>query len=138
MLQGVVADLDEPVPPNNIRWFSSRQGLLGYGARLGINTLEPGMHQLLLRAVDAEGYYDKAETAVFITENTHLPLALGDLNLDSYVNAADLAILLNYVCYHIQPGGGEFRAPLMMADLNQNQAVNAQDLVLMANQLAGN
>jgi hypothetical protein len=138
VLQGVVADLDEPVPPNNIRWFSNRHGLLGFGARLGVNTLAPGMHRLLIRAVDADGHVGQAETAVFITENTRLPLAMGDLNLDSYVNAADLAVLLNYVCYHIQPGDGEFRAPLMMADFNRNQAVNAQDLVLMANQLAGN
>ena len=137
-LRGVVADLDAPVPPNNIRWLSSRQGLLGTGERLNVNTLEPGMHRLLFRAMDADGMIDQAETAVFITENTHLPLALGDLNLDSYINAADLAVLLNYVCYHFQPGGGEFRAPLMMADVDGNQAVNAADLVALAHLLAGN
>jgi hypothetical protein len=138
VLHAVVTDPDEPVLPNNIRWYSSQQGLLGYGARLGVTNLVPGMHRVMCKASDGDGYYAQAETAVYILPNTNRPLAMGDLNLDSYVNAADLAILINYVCYHIQPGGGEFRAPLMMADLNGNQVVNAQDLVVMANMLAGN
>lgn len=54
-LQGSASDLDDgTLPQNNIKWQSSRDGLLGFGQKLAVTTLSEGHHTITLTVEDLD------------------------------------------------------------------------------------
>jgi hypothetical protein len=56
---------DGEVAPDRIQWRSSRDGVLGTGARL-VAKLSPGKHKIIVRATDREGMRGEAAVLVVV------------------------------------------------------------------------
>ncbi|MCB9121932.1 MAG: hypothetical protein H6640_19585 [Caldilineaceae bacterium] len=64
---------DGRIPDGQLAWSSNRQGALGVGPSLPVNTLQPGQHTITLTATDANGQSGTATINVFIGERLYLP-----------------------------------------------------------------
>jgi hypothetical protein len=74
VLQGMGVDLEDgTIPDENLHWSSDRQGSLGSGPSVGLNTLERGWHTITLTVVDSNGASSIASIQVFIGTQIYLP-----------------------------------------------------------------
>jgi uncharacterized repeat protein (TIGR01451 family) len=72
---GMGSDLEDGMLPDEaLSWSSDRQGVLGSGPSLAINTLQPGLHIITLTVHDSDGQTASAAVPVFIGARVTLPL----------------------------------------------------------------
>jgi hypothetical protein len=64
------------LPDEALVWSSDRQGMLGTGSSLPLNTLQPGLHLIKLTATDSKGHASVLTIGVFIGERTYLPVIM--------------------------------------------------------------
>lgn len=77
VLQGIGIDLEDgTLPDAALQWSSDRQGVLGVGPSLPINTLIPGEHVITLRAQDSAGLTGSAVAHILIGYRDYLPVML--------------------------------------------------------------
>jgi hypothetical protein len=75
VFQGTATDLEDgALPDAAMRWSSDRQGSLGIGPTVALNTLEPGEHTVTLTAVDRYGQVAGASVVVFVGHRVYMPL----------------------------------------------------------------
>ena len=75
VLQGSATDMEDgSLPEGSLAWSSDRQGALGLGPSLPVNTLQPGRHVITLAATDSAGHTVTATTAILIGWSTVLPV----------------------------------------------------------------
>ena len=74
VLQGTGQDLEDgTLPDENLTWSSNKQGGLGSGPSLGMNSLQPGLHIITLTATDSFGAKSSSTVQVFIGYRTYSP-----------------------------------------------------------------
>jgi len=74
VLQGIAVDLEDgTLNDAALRWSSDRQGALGIGPSLPINTLAPGAHTIKLQVQDSAGVTGAASVHIFIGYKNYLP-----------------------------------------------------------------
>lgn len=67
VLQGGATDLEDgPLSGGSLRWSSDRDGALGTGESLALNTLSAGLHTITLRATDSQGAFSEATVTVLV------------------------------------------------------------------------
>jgi len=72
---GLGSDLEDgTLPDEALAWSSDRQGALGSGPSLAINTLQPGSHTITLTVHDSAGQAATATAQVFVGTRVALPL----------------------------------------------------------------
>jgi hypothetical protein len=72
---GLGSDLEDgTLPDEALAWSSDRQGALGSGPSLAINTLQPGLHSITLTVHDSAGQAATATAQVFVGTRVALPL----------------------------------------------------------------
>jgi hypothetical protein len=75
VLQGSAMDMEDgSLPEGSLVWSSDRQGELGIGSSVAINTLQPGMHIITLTATDSFGISVKTSVKVYIAYPIYTPL----------------------------------------------------------------
>ena len=67
---------DGTLPDGALVWSSDRQGVLGTGPSLPLNTLQPGLHVIKLSATDSKGHASVLTIGVFIGLRTYLPVIM--------------------------------------------------------------
>jgi hypothetical protein len=73
---GLGSDLEDgTLPDEALAWSSDRQGALGSGPSLAINTLQPGLHTITLTVHDSAGQAASASAKVFVGTRVVLPIA---------------------------------------------------------------
>jgi uncharacterized repeat protein (TIGR01451 family) len=73
---GLGSDLEDgTLPDEAMAWSSDRQGTLGSGPSLAINTLQPGLHTITLTVHDSAGQAATTTAQVFVGTRVALPLA---------------------------------------------------------------
>lgn len=74
LLQGSATDLEDgKLDDAELHWSSDRQGNLGVGPSLPLNSLEPGWHEITLKAYDSYGVPSSQTVNIFIGERVYLP-----------------------------------------------------------------
>lgn len=107
---------------NKYNYTKSQYGLL----------LTPG------KTVDATYAFSGAESYAVYDRLPNIPTyRKGDLNLDTFVDAMDLAILINFLAGNLPEGPQPFSASELAADFNLDTAVDAGDAQALALFLAG-
>ena len=77
VFQGSAIDMEDgTLPDEALVWSSDRQGVLGAGPSLPVNTLQPGPHVITLAATDSKGHTTTLTTGVFVGMRTYLPLIM--------------------------------------------------------------
>ena len=77
VFQGSATDMEDgTLPDAALVWSSDRQGVLGTGPSLPLNTLQPGLHVITLTATDSTGHASVLTTGVFIGTRTYLPVIM--------------------------------------------------------------
>src|SRR6266545_264172 len=66
---------DGTLPDEALAWSSDRQGVLGSGPSLAINTLQPGLHTITLTVHDSAGQAATTTAQVFVGIRVALPIA---------------------------------------------------------------
>ena len=107
---------DQYFNDGGVTWTSSMDGALGTGRVLAKRNLSVGTHTMTLRGTDASGLFTEVVFSFVVTARD---FNTGDLDVDGFTNAADLAILLSS-----WNGNG-------LADLTLDGAVNADDLAIL-------
>jgi len=75
VFQGTATDLEDgALSEAALHWSSDRQGSLGIGSSLAVNTLQPGEHTVTLTATDRYGQTASATVTVFVGHRVYLPL----------------------------------------------------------------
>lgn len=75
VLQGTATDLEDGgLPDEAMQWSSDRQGSLGFGPSVAVNTLEAGEHTITLTAADSFGQTTSVSVPIFVGHRVHLPL----------------------------------------------------------------
>lgn len=75
VMQGNVVDMEEgTLDASRLQWRSNRDGVLGSGPSLALNTLSPGYHTLTLTAKDASNQTSQASVEIFIGYRDYLPM----------------------------------------------------------------
>jgi len=73
---GMGSDLEDgTLPDEALAWSSDRQGVLGSGPSLAINTLQPGLHTITLTVHDSAGQAATTTAQVFVGIRVALPIA---------------------------------------------------------------
>jgi uncharacterized repeat protein (TIGR01451 family) len=73
---GMGFDLEDgTLPDEALAWSSDRQGVLGSGPSLAVNTLQPGLHTITLTVHDSAGQAATATAQVFVGTRVALPIA---------------------------------------------------------------
>ena len=73
---GLGSDLEDgTLPDEALAWSSDRQGVLGSGPSLAINTLQSGLHIITLTVHDSAGQAATTTAQVFVGTRVALPLA---------------------------------------------------------------
>ncbi len=77
VLQGTATDLEDGgLPDAALHWSSDRQGSLGDGPSLGLNTLQTGGHVITLTAIDSHGQTTSASVSIYVGHRAYLPVIL--------------------------------------------------------------
>jgi hypothetical protein len=77
LLQGMGTDLEEgTLPDSALAWSSDRQGALGVGPSLPVNSLAPGRHVIVLAVSDSQGQTTTEKATIFIGYREYAPLTL--------------------------------------------------------------
>nr|MBC7243859.1 DNRLRE domain-containing protein [Chloroflexota bacterium] len=77
MLSGLVFDReDSPLADLLMHWYSDRDGPLGSGDEIMVQSLSSGKHVITLTAVDSDSMESSAQVTVFIGYQLHLPVLL--------------------------------------------------------------
>jgi hypothetical protein len=77
VFQGSATDMEDgTLPDAALSWSSDRQGVLGTGPSLPLNTLQPGLHTIKLTATDSKGHASVLSIGVFIGSRTYLPVIM--------------------------------------------------------------
>lgn len=77
VLQGIATDMEDgTLPEGALEWSSDRQGVLGTGPSLPVNTLQPGPHLIKLTATDSQGLKATVSVGIFIGSRTWMPVIL--------------------------------------------------------------
>lgn len=77
IFQGSATDMEDGTLPDEVLvWSSDRQGVLGTGPSLPVNSLQPGPHVIKLAATDSKGHTTALTTGVFIGSRTYLPMIM--------------------------------------------------------------
>ena len=77
IFQGSATDMEDgTLPDGALVWSSDRQGVLGTGPSLPLNTLQPGLHVIKLTATDSKGHASVITIGVFIGARTYLPVIM--------------------------------------------------------------
>jgi hypothetical protein len=75
VLQGSAMDMEDgSLSDGSLVWSSDRQGELGVGPSLAVNTLVPGIHIITLTATDSYGISAQAQVKIKIAYPTFIPL----------------------------------------------------------------
>ncbi len=75
VLQGSAMDMEDgTLPAGSLVWSSDRQGELGIGSSLALNTLEPGTHIITLTATDSYGISAQTKVLIKVAYPTFNPL----------------------------------------------------------------
>jgi hypothetical protein len=75
VLQGSAMDMEDgSLPDSGLVWSSDRQGELGIGPSLALNTLESGTHIITLTATDSYGISVKVSVKITIAYPIFVPL----------------------------------------------------------------
>ncbi|MCE7988189.1 MAG: hypothetical protein DYG89_44080 [Caldilinea sp. CFX5] len=75
VLQGSALDLEDGrLSEEKLNWSSDKQGVLGTGASLPTNTLQPGEHVITLSVADSQGAANSATVKILIGHELFLPL----------------------------------------------------------------
>ncbi|MFQ5858059.1 MAG: hypothetical protein ACE5LU_20840, partial [Anaerolineae bacterium] len=75
VLQGTATDLEDGgLPDSALHWSSDRQGGLGIGPAVPVNTLQSGEHNIILTAVDSHGQTASVSVPIFVGHRVYLPL----------------------------------------------------------------
>jgi hypothetical protein len=77
LFQGMGTDLEDgTLPESALAWSSDRQGALGNGPSLPVNTLTPGRHVITLAVSDSRGQTTTETATIFIGYREYAPLLL--------------------------------------------------------------
>jgi hypothetical protein len=77
VLLGTASDLDEgSLSEEALVWSSDRDGALGTGTELALDTLAPGWHTIRLTATDSAGQNSQATIRLYVGYEAHVPLIL--------------------------------------------------------------
>ena len=77
VFQGSATDMEDgTLPDEALAWSSDRQGVLGTGPSLPMNTLQPGRHVITLTATDSKGHASVPTIGVYIGSRTYLPVIM--------------------------------------------------------------
>ncbi len=77
VLQGMGTDLEDgTLPDGALTWSSDRQGILGNGPSLPVNSLAPGRHVITLAVSDSQGQTTTEIATIFIGYREYAPLTL--------------------------------------------------------------
>jgi hypothetical protein len=77
VFQGSATDMEDgTLPDEALVWSSDRQGVLGTGPSLPVNTLQPGLHIIKLTATDSKGHASVLTTGIFIGSRAYLPVIM--------------------------------------------------------------
>jgi hypothetical protein len=72
---GLGSDLEDgTLPDEALAWSSDRQGVLGSGPSLAVNTLQPGLHTITLTVHDSAGQAATTTAQVFVGTRVSLPI----------------------------------------------------------------
>ena len=75
VLQGSATDMEDgTLPDGSLVWSSNRQGELGVGPSVALNTLNPGKHVITLTATDSYGISVQASVQIDIAYPLFIPL----------------------------------------------------------------
>lgn len=75
VLQGTATDLEDGgLPDEALQWSSDRQGGLGTGPSVALNSLEAGEHTITLTAIDSNGQTASASVEIFVGHRVYLPI----------------------------------------------------------------
>ncbi len=75
LLQGGATDLEDgTLAEGNLTWLSDRQGALGTGYSVALDTLAAGVHVITLRATDSLGVSAESTATVTIGYGTYIPV----------------------------------------------------------------
>lgn len=75
MLSGFAFDREDgPIDDLPMHWYSDRDGPLGSGDEIMVQSASPGKHVITLMAVDSDGMESSAQVTVFIGHQVHLPM----------------------------------------------------------------
>ncbi|HSP54901.1 MAG TPA: dockerin type I domain-containing protein [Dehalococcoidia bacterium] len=73
VLDGSAADLEDgAIPDAGLSWFSDKDGALGTGSSLPVNTFSPGLHTITLRATDSDGAFSEESIQVLVGLPMHI------------------------------------------------------------------
>jgi hypothetical protein len=73
---GTGSDLEDgTLPDEALAWSSDRQGALGIGPSLAINTLQPGLHTITLTVHDSSGQVASTSAPIYVGYRLALPVA---------------------------------------------------------------
>jgi hypothetical protein len=74
ILRGGAVDLEDgQLTGEQLHWLSDRQGSLGRGGTLALNTLEPGFHTITLRVTDSLGITGEESRTILIGHQIFMP-----------------------------------------------------------------
>ncbi len=77
VLQGTASDLEDGgLPDSALHWSSDRQGSLGIGPSLALNTLVNGGHIITLTAIDSNGQTTSVSVPIYVGHRVYLPVVL--------------------------------------------------------------
>jgi len=77
VLQGIATDMEDgTLSESALEWSSDKQGVLGSGPSLPVNTLQPGPHLIKLTATDSQGQKATASVGIYIGSRTWMPVIL--------------------------------------------------------------
>ncbi len=77
VMRGGASDMEDgTIPDSKLVWSSDRQGEIGIGSAIPINTLEPGEHTITLTATDSLGIASSTSKTIFVGFGIYLPSVL--------------------------------------------------------------
>jgi hypothetical protein len=112
---------DSMLDGEQVTWSSSRDGVLGHGRLLVVDSLSVGAHTITMQAFDLTG---QASTDTVAIEIVPRDVFDGDVDDDGMIDVADLVAAI--VAWGECPRGGP---PACPADVTGDGRVDVQDLV---------